>query len=52
MSAKHFPSVAAIEADDIITTNRLPDRHRWSSLDDGFCCRWVEVTERLVNGCD
>ena len=52
VSAKHFRSVAAIEAHDIVTANRLTDRHRRSSLDDGFCCRCAELTERLMNGRD
>jgi hypothetical protein len=52
VSAKHFRSVAAIEAHDIVTANRLTDRHRRSSLDDGFCCRCAELTKRLMNGRD
>ena len=56
MPAKHFRSVAAIEAHDMVMANRLPDRHRRSSLDSRFCCRCAEDIESPMNsrnqGCE
>jgi hypothetical protein len=50
MAANHLPAVAAIQADDVIALNGSPDRHCWSSFDDGFLRRSAEVGERLMNG--
>jgi hypothetical protein len=49
MAADHFPSPSTFYANDVIALNGSPDRHCWSSFDDGFGCRLAEVGERLVN---
>jgi hypothetical protein len=41
MSAQHLPAPAAIEADDVIATNRLPDRH-------GGYCRFAYLRLRAI----
>jgi hypothetical protein len=49
MAADHFPSPPAFYANDVIALNGSPDRHCWSSFDDGFCSRLADVGERLMN---
>lgn len=50
MPAKHAARPTAIQADDMIALNRSPDRHRWNSVDDGFCGRFTKTTESLMDG--
>jgi hypothetical protein len=52
MPAEHLPAPTAIQANDVITMNGSPDRNRRGSLDDGFCCRFTEATESLMDGRD
>jgi hypothetical protein len=50
MAADHFPAPTAFYTNDVIALNGSPDRHCWSSFDDGFGCRLAEVGERLMDG--
>jgi hypothetical protein len=52
MPAQHLPAPAAIQADDVIVLNGSADRNCGGSLDDGFCGRFAELTEGLMNGRD
>jgi hypothetical protein len=49
---QHFRLMPAFDTGNIIALNGSPDRHHWSSLDDGFCCRFTEGTESLMDGRD
>jgi|HubBroStandDraft_2_1064218.scaffolds.fasta_scaffold195542_2 hypothetical protein len=52
MPFEHLAAPATIEADDIITMNRLSDRHGRGSLSLDFGCRFSEADERLMNSRD
>jgi hypothetical protein len=47
--AKHAARPTAIQAHHGIWRDRSADRHRWSSRDDGFCCRFTKTNESLVD---
>ena len=49
MPAKHAARPTAIQAHHGIWRDRSADRHRWSSLDYGFCCRFTKTNESLVD---
>ena len=49
MAAKHLPATAAIQADDIIAMNGLPDCDGGCPLNLRFGCRFTEADERLMN---
>ena len=50
MAFEHLAAPAAIETDDIIAVNGLPDRDGRCPLDPRFGCRFTEADERLMNG--
>lgn len=52
MTSEHAAGPAAFEASHLVVLNGSPDRHCWSSFDDGFGNRLTEVGERLMNGRD
>jgi hypothetical protein len=52
MPAEHLSFPAAIQVDDMIAVDRSPDRNRRGSFDNGFCCRFPELTECLMHSRD
>ncbi len=52
MAADHLTSPTAIYAHDVIALNGSPERHCWSSFDDGFGRRLAEVTQSLMDSRD
>jgi hypothetical protein len=52
MPPKHLAFPAAIQADDMITVNRSPNRHRGASRADRFCCGFAAASKSLMDGRD
>jgi hypothetical protein len=50
MPPKHLAFPAAVQADDVIVVNGSANRNRRGSLDDGFCRRFTESREGLMDG--
>jgi hypothetical protein len=52
MPSDHLAAPAAFEANDVIEMDGSPDRHCGSPLPVGFCRRFTEADERLMDSRD